>query len=224
MTTVARLDHSQPASLSLDLPRLRAQPSANDPFLHVLVPAFLTAEQLALVNRDFPQIGDGGTHWPALLRSGPGFGGLIAAVRSRSFAEAIGEKLGLDLAGRSVIVSVRGYSRAKDGRIHRDSQRKLATALIYLNQGWDDEGGRLRLLRQPRDLEDYVVEVPPDGGTLLAFRCTLDAWHGHRPYVGQRRMLQVNWMTSHGAGLYERCRFLLAYLRRRLGLSRADSY
>ena len=64
--------------------------------------------------------------------------------------------------------TVRGFLQKKDGSIHTDSKTKIITVLLYLNEGWDNDGGRLRLLRNGTDLEDYVAEVPPTDGTLLA--------------------------------------------------------
>ena len=52
------------------------------------------------------------------------------------------------------------------------------------------------MLNGPGDLEDYAAEVPPEAGTLVAFRCSEQAYHGHRPYVGQRRSIQLNWVTD----------------------------
>src|SRR5437588_514249 len=48
-------------------------------------------------------------------------------------------------------------------------------------------------------LENYVAEVPPDNGTLLVFKRAENSWHGHHPFEGQRRALQMNWMTSEGS-------------------------
>jgi hypothetical protein len=44
--------------------------------------------------------------------------------------------------------------------------------------------GRLRLLRNGSDLENYAVEIEPTGGTLLVFRRSDKSWHGHHPYEG----------------------------------------
>ena len=94
--------------------------------------------------------------------------------------------------------TLRGQSRETDGAIHTDSKTKLVTALIYLNSAWESDGGRLRMLNGPADIEDYVAEVPPEAGTLVAFRCAGNAWHGHKPFVGQRRSIQLNWLTDGG--------------------------
>ncbi|MBV8661872.1 MAG: 2OG-Fe(II) oxygenase, partial [Hyphomicrobiales bacterium] len=89
-----------------------------------------------------------------------------------------------------------GYVREKDGSIHTDSTTKIITVLLYMNERWQEDGGRLRLLRGPDNLEDYVAEVPPYGGTLLVFRRSDNSWHGHKPFSGQRRAIQLNWVTS----------------------------
>jgi Rps23 Pro-64 3,4-dihydroxylase Tpa1-like proline 4-hydroxylase len=96
------------------------------------------------------------------------------------------------------MVTLRGQSRAKDGRIHSDSKSKILTALIYLNEDWQADSGRLRLLRSPDDMEDYAVEVAPDRGTLLAFRCSDHAYHGYPAFVGERRSIQLNWVLDDG--------------------------
>jgi Rps23 Pro-64 3,4-dihydroxylase Tpa1-like proline 4-hydroxylase len=44
----------------------------------------------------------------------------------------------------------------KDGQIHTDTASKIIAVLVYMNEGWDPEGGRLRLLRGKNDLGDEV--------------------------------------------------------------------
>ena len=39
----------------------------------------------------------------------------------------------------------------------------------------------------------------PDNGTLLVFKRSEKSWHGHHPFEGPRRSLQMNWMTSEGS-------------------------
>ena len=99
------------------------------------------------------------------LQYGPGFASLLSAIQSPALAEAVGEKLGVDLKGLPVMITVRGQAQSKDGRIHTDTKDKVATCLLYLNGAWDESGGRLRLLRNGSDLEDYITEIPPNGGT-----------------------------------------------------------
>jgi hypothetical protein len=69
--------------------------------------------------------------------------------------------------------------------------------LVYFNQDWTNEEGQLRMLRSASDIEDYAAEVAPLGGTLLAFRRTDDSYHGHKPFVGERRMVQMNYLKAN---------------------------
>jgi Rps23 Pro-64 3,4-dihydroxylase Tpa1-like proline 4-hydroxylase len=93
---------------------------------------------------------------------------------------------------------VRGRCDARDGKIHTDSTSKIITVLIYMNESWEQSGGRLRLLRSATDLNEVITEVPPIAGTLLAFRRSDNFWHGHEPFAGERRVIQFNWLTSEG--------------------------
>ena len=180
----------------LDLARFAATPLVRQPFDHLIVPGFIAPGALPGLNAAFPAIAKGGSYPTESLKFGGAFAALIEEIESDAMRRAFSEKFAIDLEGRPVMITVRGHTRAKDGRIHTDSKTKLLTALIYFNDDWRAEGGRLRLLRSAGDLEDYAAEVPPDKGTLLAFRCTETAWHGHKPFVGPRRTIQINWVTS----------------------------
>ena len=94
------------------------------------------------------------------------------------------------------MITVRGKSDGKDGRIHTDSATKLITLLLYMNPDWPKEAGRLRLLRQADDLADWAAEVAPLAGTMVAFRRSAASFHGHHPHRGERRVLQLNWVTD----------------------------
>ena len=153
-------------------------------------------DELGLVVADFPNISGHGSFPVDNLECGPAFARLIAALTGSSLRSAMEEKFGIDLGGRPTMVTVRGKSDGKDGRIHTDSQSKIITLLLYLNPVWDQAEGRLRLLRDPNDIEDYALEVVPVAGTMLAFRRTDNSFHGHLPHVGERRVLQLNWVTE----------------------------
>ena len=87
------------------------------------------------------------------------------------------------------MLTLRGWTSDRDGRIHCDSTAKRLTALLYLNpetEAFERREGCLRLLRGPNDLDDYAVEVPPVNGTLLVFPNGAAAWHGHRRFVGRQ--------------------------------------
>ncbi len=185
-----------PNAPALDLERFAQTPLEREPFDHLVVPGFLRPEARAALDAAFPAIERGGSFPAGSLDCGPAFSGFLEELRGPALTRAVEAKFGIDLSGRPVMVTLRGRSRPKDGRIHTDSASKLITALIYMNPAWDSAEGRLRLLRGPSDIEDYAAEVPPERGTLLAFRCAPNAYHGHKPFVGPRRSVQVNWVTD----------------------------
>ncbi len=204
------------ASPRLDMERFESTPLQRAPFDFLIVPGFLGPTALPVVERDFPKIDSGGSFPAASLKCGPAFSALLEELQGPAVTAAFAAKFGIDLAGRPTMITLRGQSRAKDGAIHTDSTSKLVTALIYLNSAWDSDGGRLRMLNGPDDLEDYAAEVPPEAGTLVAFRCSPAAWHGHKPFVGQRRSIQLNWLTDAGVLKRELKRHALSAWTKRL--------
>ncbi len=94
------------------------------------------------------------------------------------------------------MVTLRSNCQAKDGRIHADAKFKLATLLLYLNEDWVDQGGKLRVLRSGSDIEDYAGEVAPLGGLAFVFKVQANSWHGHKPFVGPRRYVMLNYCTD----------------------------
>ena len=183
----------------LNLDKLRKARIETDPFMYTIVPGFIGPDTVARVNASYPPINSGGSFPVESLDAGMLIKEVIDELDSAEFEAAIEEKFDVDLSGRPKMYSLRGYTRAKDGQIHTDSRDKIITVLLYLNETWNQPGGRLRLLRNGRDVDDFAVEVPPDNGTLLVFKRSDSSWHGHHPFEGPRRSLQMNWMTSEGS-------------------------
>jgi len=203
----------------IDKAVLREAPVQSDPFDHVIAPGLVCGEHLAAVHRDFPKMDSPGSVPLLVLKYGPTFGELIESLRSSESEQIFSEKFNLDLKGCPTMVTVRGRCRARDGRIHTDSTEKIVTVLLYLNPTWEDQGGRLRLFRQPDDIEDFQAEVPPDEGTLLAFKCSPNAWHGHKSFEGERRVIQLNWVTDKRYVKREQRRHKVSKFFKRLGLA-----
>jgi hypothetical protein len=65
------------------------------------------------------------------------------------------------------MITVRSNCQVKDGRIHADATFKLATLLLYLNEPWVAQGGRLRVLRSDTDIEDYAAEGAAGGRSAV---------------------------------------------------------
>ena len=194
----------------LDLEALRQAPLARDPFDFTVVKDAIRPADAAAIRDDFPDIEDPGLLPVEATRYGPRFRQLIDELRSEGVARAFSEKFGVNLVGRPQMITVRGRCAVKDGRIHTDTQTKLITVLIYFNDQWEARGGRLRLLRSPTDLNDMIGEVPPDSGTMIAFRRSDKSYHGHEPYEGVRRYVMINWMTSDLAARRELFRHRLS--------------
>jgi len=180
----------------LNLDRLRAAPLYRDPFDFLVVEDFVRHDELPFVVADFPAIRSQGSFPVDVLRSGPAFGRLVTALTGPPLRAAIEEKFEIDLSGRPTMVTVRGQSDGKDGRIHTDSATKIITLLLYLNPSWNCVEGRLRLLRNAADIENCAREVTPVAGNVLAFRRSATSFHGHLPHVGERRVVQLNWVTE----------------------------
>jgi len=179
-----------------DYETLRATPLSRDPYEHVVIPGFVNAEALEKINASYPTIDETGSFPLDSLKFGAAFQEMIDALESEEFRRAFEEKFQIDLGGRPTTVTVRGRSGTSDGNIHNDSTSKIITILLYLNPAWDNSGGRLRLLRSKNDINDVAVEVPPSGGALVAFLRSDRSWHGHRPFIGERRVIQFNWVTG----------------------------
>ncbi|MGN6470506.1 MAG: 2OG-Fe(II) oxygenase [Rhizobiaceae bacterium] len=181
----------------LNIDRLRATPLKTDPFEYVVVRNFVEEDQLGKAQADYPEVPGPGSHPPAGLKIAGGFKDLMDELLDEPFRQAIEEKFAIDLHDRPTMYTVRGFCRARDGKIHTDSETKLITVLLYMNDAsWPNGAGRLRLLRNGGDLEDYAEEVEPAGGTLLVFKRSDRSWHGHRSFEGRRRAIQLNWVTD----------------------------
>jgi hypothetical protein len=185
--------------IELDYARMTATPVAADPFPHIVVPGFVPPAILDAVLADLPPLARRGSFPVDSVRLGPYAAGLMTAMQGPLLRAAIERLFEIDLNASPTMVTLRGWTSERDGRIHCDSLAKRVTVLLYLNRETDAfsrQEGCLRLLRGPDDLEDFAVEVPPVNGTLLVFPNGPTTWHGHRRFVGHRYSVQLNYMTS----------------------------
>ena len=158
----------------LNISKLAATPMQSAPFQYVIVPGFLSAETVKAINATYPNIDKGGSYPIESLDAGMAIKDVIDELDSAEFEAAIAEKFDVELSGKPKMYSLRGYTRSKDGQIHTDSKDKIITVLLYLNEDWKQPGGRLRILRNGRDVDDYAAEVPPDNGTLVGLQAFRD--------------------------------------------------
>lgn len=167
------------------------------PFRFMTATGVVTRAQAADIRRDYPAIDRTGYLPLSKLERKGAFADLIADLESPRLAEILSAKLGLDLEGKPRMITVRRLSKAGDGRIHNDSESKICTMLIYLNDEWKaEEGGAIRALNGPDSMDDYALEVPPVAGEVFAFKRSEASWHGHPPFAGERYVVQTTFLQS----------------------------
>ena len=200
----------------LDLDALAAEPLTREPYDYLVLKNFVRAEAAASVGADYPTVSKAGSFALEDVTVKGAFADLIAELNGEGFRAAIEAKFGMDLKGLPTTFTVRGMCGAHDGQIHTDSKTKVITVLLYLNEPWAEDGGRLRVLRNGEDLEAVAAEVPPDFGTLLVFRRSDHSWHGHKPFAGPRRVVQMNWVVSDRVAGWQMFRHRLSAAVKRL--------
>jgi hypothetical protein len=193
----------------INLASFERTPLERAPYEHIVVTDFLAPQAFEEASADYPVVPGPGSHPPAVLDIKGKFKALMDELEGPAFRAAIEKKFDIDLTGRPTMYTVRGFLRRKDGSVHTDSETKLITVLLYMNPKWEEQGGRLRVLRSD-NVDDYVAEIPPYGGTLLAFKRSDTSWHGHLPFEGPRRTIQLNWVTSEAVVQREQSRHLIS--------------
>jgi SM-20-related protein len=201
----------------LKIDALAKTPLKTEPYEYVVVEDFLDEGAQDQILGGFPDMPDAGSFPLSELQVGQGLQALFDALDAPEFRKAVEQKFGLDLQGKPTMFTLRGRCDARDGRIHTDSKKKIITVLLYLNEGWQEEGGRLRLLKNGEDLDAVAAEVSPKFGTLLVFRRSENSWHGHEQYVGPRKVLQMNWVVSDKVAAWEQWRHRISAAAKRLG-------
>ena len=171
----------------------------SEPFSFMVAKNVLTGDLLPTLRDDFPQMKGAGYLPYDASQCGNSINSLIDEFVAPEFADAIGERLGIEtLSQYPTYVSISRTLKKRHGRIHTDGESKIATALLYLNSDWEtNSSGCLRFLNRIDDFEDTVVpEIPPAYGTLVAFKRADNSFHGHLPFEGERRVIQVAWLVS----------------------------
>lgn len=185
----------------LDLTRLDTAETrhARAPFAYVVAWQLLGLADQAVLLEDFPRYRGAG-FFPYLADDcGPAVQALVEELRSPAFAQAVGQGLGLEgLDRQPALVTLCRSVNLRHGTLHTDSRSKLATALLYLNPGWEHgSAGCLRLLARGDDIQALLApEIPPLYGTLVAFARNERSWHGHLPFEGWRPAVQIAWLAS----------------------------
>jgi len=172
---------------------------AASPFPFMIAHGQLPDDARNALDKDFPRYTSAGFFPYDPDDCGPSVNALVDGLTSRAFADAIGHRLGIDDLGRyPTLVTMCRLLNRRHGTIHTDSKSKVATALLYLNSQWPDTSeGCLRFLNRIDDIDDLAApELTPLYGEFAVFRRGDNSFHGHLPYEGERRVIQVAWLTS----------------------------
>ena len=180
----------------LDRPDTTVQ---QQPFPFMVAHGQLPDEARADLDRDFPRYASAGFFPYDPTDCGPSVNALIENMTTPAFASAVGQRLGIDNLGQyPTLVTLCRLLNKRHGTIHTDSRSKVATALLYLNTQWPDTSdGCLRFLNRIDNIDDLAApELKPLYGEFAVFKRCENSFHGHLPYEGERRVIQVAWLTS----------------------------
>lgn len=183
----------------LNLEALKKATLQTEPFPYIVIDNIIHPEMLDKVCETFPTLNKRGSFPTSAVSCTGEFATLLEELHHPELRNVIGDRFGMDLEDKPPMATIRGYTTERDGLIHVDSTSKLITFLLYLNPNWQSPGGKLRLLYNDHDLDRYAAEISPEAGRCLIFKVTSNCWHGHEPFVGDRRSIQLNYVTSTAA-------------------------
>lgn len=170
---------------------MRDLPVTREPFPHLVVDGWWDDALLREVLAEFPPADAPGwrRYSNSTERKLEGPSGLWGPATREFFALA--EACGPDLAAVFGTPALHmetvggGYHFIEPGgylAVHADFNRSPKTnrfrrlnLLVYLNDDWQDPGGRLELW----DQEKCVIEVAPEFNRTVVFETSSTSWHGH---------------------------------------------
>ena len=186
--------------LQAEADRFAARFSERDPFRHVVIDDFLTADYCAQLLGEFPPFERGNARNEAgelgakstvekIRELGPAYSALDDLIQTRAFLDLIGRITGIpgllydpwyfgggtheNRAGQDLDAHV-DFNRHPLERWHR-----RLNLIVYLNREWDDAwGGSLELHSDPRAADDRITLITPLYNRAVIFETTEWSWHG----------------------------------------------
>jgi hypothetical protein len=171
----------------------------NEPFHYLVARRQLPADSATALREDFPKYAGAGFFPYEEKDCGPSINRLVADLTDPAVASAVGARLGIDNLGQyPTLVTLCRALNKRHGTIHTDSKSKVATALLYFNETWPETSdGCFRFLNRIDAIDDLAApEIKPLYGNFVVFKRADNSFHGHLPYEGERRVIQVAWLTS----------------------------
>ena len=182
--------------INIDL--INTTPLKMQPFPYFTIEQSMLDKELMGLVQNFPIINSGGSFNKEDLELSEHYHSLHDSLDSDFFRQALSKKFKVNVITSPIMLTYRGFSRTKDGRVHTDSKTKLLTILIYFNDGWAAESGKLRILNSD-DMNDIAEEVDPTAGSMVASKVTDNCWHGYPSFEGTRNAIQVNFLANEAA-------------------------
>lgn len=184
----------------IDLERLASAKTFDAPYRHFFGEELLRAGSAEALQRDYPKLKNAGYLTLREIDPVGTFAEFLEELQGREVSAAVSERLQFDLVSRPKLVTVMRWSPLRAGRIHTDGKSKLATMLVYFNSEWTaGSAGAIRVLNGPNDMNDMAAEVAPLSGNFFGFLRSDNSWHGHLPYQGERKVVQITWLESEEA-------------------------
>jgi SM-20-related protein len=186
-----------PNASLINLDVIRQAPLSHEPYDYLLGSSFLRQDALDDLRRDFPAIDKPGYLTVDEVALKGRFKTLIDELEGPELTEALSQRFGRDLHPHPRLTTIMHKSQPKYGAIHTDGPSKVMTMLVYMNDNWNpDEGGQLRVLYDDKRYEPYAAEIVPTMGNVFAFLRSDKSWHGHQPFAGERKVVQIAWVQD----------------------------
>ncbi len=187
-------------SVRTNVDALAARFRQREPFRHIVIDDFLTAEFCAQLLEQFPPFEKGNARnedgelankstIEKIRGLGPAYATLDDVMQSQDFLELIGRITGIEALLYDPWYFGGGTHENRSGQdldAHVDFNRhpierwhRRLNLIVYLNQEWDAGwGGALELHTDPRSPDDRVVSVAPLFNRAVIFETTEWSWHG----------------------------------------------
>lgn len=185
------------------LDTLAAQFRERNPFRHVVIDDFFTADACAELLAQFPPFERGNARNEAgevagkstvekIRAIGPAYAALDDLVQTREFLDLIGRITGIENLLYDPWYFGGGTHENRNGQdldAHVDFNRhpvehwhRRLNLIVYLNHEWNDAwGGSLQLHSDPRSPDDRVTTITPLFNRAVIFETTEWSWHAFPP-------------------------------------------
>lgn len=212
------------APLLEQLPQLREQYAAGDPFPHIVLDDVLFPDAFGKAAAEFPALRD--SAWQGYLHInetkyantdpdtwGPTLRAIAEEFVSPEFVGFLAELTGIEgllpdwsMDGGGLHQTLRGghlniHADFTTHHVHENWRRRV-NILVYFNTEWPpDWGGQLELW--PADMSECRARVEPAGNRMLVFTTDVDSFHGHPdalacpPDVARRSMALYYFTLEH---------------------------